>query len=336
MLLINISVVIPTCNRKARLLSLLKNLDESLYPLQEVIIIDSGEERLEPADYKAFSKLNIIYTDSEKSVCIQRNKGISLAKSPWVFLCDDDIEVPRDYLEKISDHITEHSEAVALSGLVLQREQHKWTAKYPVTSTMDLLWRYIFNLGIWGEIYCKDNFICKRLKQYYTTKGNHISKAGWPVITNLAGEYFTTPVYGLGASLIKKEWLIKFPYDEVLDKHGIGENYGVAVDFPSGIHILNDAFVYHHHAHENRLQKSLAYYRRGLALDYFRKTKHNLRHIKKHWFLWSLTGNLLTFIFKRNGIMVKAAFKLIWLTSFNKNPYYRGALSKKKVVKPAL
>ena len=135
MLLINISVVIPTCNRKTRLLSLLKNLDESLYPLKEIIIVDSGEERLEPAEYKAFSKLNIIYTDSEKSVCIQRNKGIALVKSPWVFLCDDDIEVPRDYLQELTDHIKKHKEAVAVSGLVFQQEKTKWVAKYPVTST---------------------------------------------------------------------------------------------------------------------------------------------------------------------------------------------------------
>jgi hypothetical protein len=35
------------------------------------------------------------------------------------------------------------------------------------------------------------------------------------------------------------------PYDEVLDSHGIGDHCSVA-GFGNGIHVLNDAFVYHH------------------------------------------------------------------------------------------
>ena len=81
----DISVVIPTCNRKARLMSLLTNLVSSAYPLSEVIIVDSGEDRLIENDLLAFTDLNITYLDSVKSVCIQRNKGISVAKSEWIF-----------------------------------------------------------------------------------------------------------------------------------------------------------------------------------------------------------------------------------------------------------
>jgi glycosyltransferase involved in cell wall biosynthesis len=331
--LINVSVVIPTCNRKTRLLSLLKNLDQSIYPFHEIIVVDSGEDKLTVKDYKVFLNLNIIYANSEKSVCIQRNKGIAIAKSEWIFLCDDDIEVPADYLEKIAGHITEHPEAKAVSGLVLQLEQGKWTAKYHITSTADLLWRYIFNLGIWGEIYCKDNFISRRLKQFYTAKGNHISKAGWPIITDLSGEYFTTPLYGLGASIIKKEWLAKFPYDEILDNHGIGDNYGLSINYPKdSIHILNTAFVYHHHAQENRLQKSLSYYRRILALDYFRRTNKNISHVKKRWLLWSLTGNLLSFILAGDEKMIKAGLKSIMKILFGQNPYLKATGTNRKIV----
>ena len=85
-----------------------------------------------------------------------------------------------------------------------------------------------------------------------------------------SGEYFITPLYSLGAALIPKSWLIKSPFDEFLDPHGIGEHYGVIAGFPSQkIHVLNNAFVYHHHEEANRLQKSLQYYRRVLALDYY-------------------------------------------------------------------
>jgi glycosyltransferase involved in cell wall biosynthesis len=134
----DISVVIPTCNRKNRLLSLLSYLIQSDYHLKEVIIVDSGEERLESSDIEKFRDLKIIYLDCEKSVCIQRNKGIQAAASSWIFLCDDDIEVPPDYLEKLTNHIVNHPEAGAVSGMVLQKENNDWTATYPETSSFQL------------------------------------------------------------------------------------------------------------------------------------------------------------------------------------------------------
>src|SRR6185312_2141892 len=131
--------------------------------------------------------------------------------------------MPADYLLKLSEHIKAHPEAGAVSGLVLQYEKNEWLNNYPVKSNLDLLCRYIFKLSIWGPLQNNANGLFgKKIKEYYYKKGNHISKAGWPVITNFCGNYFKTPLYGLGASLIKKEWLIHSPFDETLDRHGIG------------------------------------------------------------------------------------------------------------------
>lgn len=331
----NISVVIPTCNRRERLLSLLQNLDKSSYPLLEVIIVDSGESRLVPADYEAFSNLDILYLVSEKSVCIQRNIGIHKSKGQWIFLCDDDIEIPVDYVQKIADHIGIYNEAGAVSGLVLQKEKNEWRSNYPVTSALQLFWKFSFQLSMWGEIKCKrKNAIVKRIQRFYQGKGNHISKAGWPVITDFSGDYFVTPIYGLGASLVKKEWLMQSLYDEVLDRHGIGDNYGVAINFPGNIHILTGAYVYHHQEPINRLQRPLQYFRRALALDYFIRTNRKIRYVKKGWLLWSLTGNLLEFIFVRDGVMIMPAVKTIWRIALGNNPYYKAAKQNTQVTEP--
>ena len=59
--MIEISVVIPTCNRKDRLMSLLHNLEQSTYPLKEVIIVDSGEDRLSEMECSFFKNINITY-----------------------------------------------------------------------------------------------------------------------------------------------------------------------------------------------------------------------------------------------------------------------------------
>jgi glycosyltransferase involved in cell wall biosynthesis len=334
----HISVVIPTCERKARLLSLLQNLDRFTYPLDQVIIVDSGNDRLLPADYSMFSNLDIQYMASEKSVCIQRNTGIRAARSPWIFLCDDDIEMPADYLNLLTDHINAHPEAGAVSGLWMEKQKDGWMATHPVQSSRELFWKYFFQLGIWGEINCtSNNIVIRKIKQYYKRKGNHISKAGWPVNTDFTGDYTICPVYSLGASLVKKEWLIHSPYDETLDRHGIGDNYGVAIDFPApGIHIVSNAFVYHHMEPLNRLKRSLQYYRRVLALDYFIRIKPTLLHIKKYRIVWSLTGSLLNFLWKKDGVMIKAGFKAISKIIFNRNPYLKSSKANKKVTEPML
>jgi glycosyltransferase involved in cell wall biosynthesis len=336
--MMNVSVVIPTCNRKSNLLALLNNLNNSTFPLYEVIVIDSGEEKLQTAEYSMFKNLNIQYINSEKSVCIQRNIGIQKAVSPWIFLCDDDIEMPNDYLQKLTTHLNLHPDTGAVSGCWLQPEKDEWRATYPENSAMELFWKFIFQLSIWGEINCAaNNILIKKIKQYYNSKGNHISKAGWPVITDFSGEYFTTPVYSLGASLIKKKWLLDSPFDEVLDRHGIGDNYGVILSFPGTcIHVLNNTFVYHHQSPINRLQKPMQYYRRTLALDYFIKTKDRLKKTKTRWLVWSLTGNLIRFISSANRMMIKATFRLIIVIVAGNNPYYKAAKERRKVEEPIL
>lgn len=333
-----VSVVIPTCNRKSRLLSLLRHIDQLTCRPAEVIIVDSGEEQLTQPELLAFAHWPVRYVMSEKSVCIQRNIGIAKAVSPWILLCDDDIELPPDYLQKLLAHAAAHPRAGAISGVWLEKTGEEWKASHPEKSARVLTWKYIFHLGIWGDIEgVGNNFFTSRIKAYYNRKGNHISKAGWPVLTQFGGDYFTTPVYSLGGALVKKEWLINSPYDEVLDRHGIGDNYGVAVDFPSpGIHIVTGTCVYHHLEPANRLKRSLQYFRRALALDYFLRTKSNLKHVKRSWLLWSLTGNLLIFIAARDGIMIKASMKAIWKILINKNPYYSGRRSNKNIIEPLL
>jgi glycosyltransferase involved in cell wall biosynthesis len=328
-----ISVVIPSCNRKARLLSLLQHLDQSTYPIYEVIVVDSGEDKLSPHDYAFFKTVKVHYLQSEKSVCIQRNIGIQKAASDWIFLCDDDIEIGRDYIDKLVLHINSNPGAGVVSGLWLQKERGDWTAKYPERSALQLIWKFVFQLSIWGEISCTgNNFFLKRIKKYYSKKGNHISRAGWPVITNFDGNFFTTPLYSLGAAIVKKQWLLLSPFDEVLDRHGIGDNYAVIAGFPEKIvHVVNSAPVYHHHEMENRLQKPLQYYRRALALDYFIKTKQQLKKIKKRWLLWSLMGNLIQFIVAGKKFMIRAAVKSIWKIAIGQNPYYAAAKQSKKV-----
>ncbi|HXO75213.1 MAG TPA: glycosyltransferase family A protein, partial [Puia sp.] len=301
-----ISVVIPTCDRKQRLLSLLDDLNSSSWPLSEVIVVDSGADRITTSELNRFQQLNIVYTTAARSVCIQRNTGIKKAKSPWILLCDDDIEVPVDYIEKLVDHCRTHPGTGAVSGLFLQQEKGEWTAQYPQRSAAWLTWSWFFRLSIWGSIDVQSrNPLVRYIKKYYQRKGNHISKAGWPVITDFSGDFFTTPLYSLGACLVKKTWLEASPFDEVLDRYGMGDNYGVTLGFPGkGIDVLNKAFVYHHKEQANRLARPQQFSRRAFALDYFIYSRRSGLSTRP-WLLWSLTGRLLGFILTRDRSMIR-------------------------------
>jgi hypothetical protein len=139
----------------------------------------------------------------------------------------------------------------------------------------------------------------------------------------------------LGSAVVKREWLVNSPFDEVLDPSGIGDNYGVAVSFPEGIHIVKNTHVYHYRVPENRLKRPLQFYRRGLALDYFMKTKKELRHVGGGWFLWSLTGNFFYYLFSRDLTMMKATLQL-FRRAIGVNPYLAGKAAGIKIVKPEL
>jgi glycosyltransferase involved in cell wall biosynthesis len=320
-----VSVVIPTCNRRERLLSLLRDLGRSTHPIVELVIVDSSDQTLDPADYADFTNnFPIQYIASNrKSVCVQRNLGIHRARGPWILLCDDDMEVPANYLEKLAQHVHTHPEAGAVSGLWLEKSGKGWQSGYPVTTSLELVWRYVFQLSIWGEIRVSGPLIDLIAKRYRRL-GNHISRAGWPVIVDLSGQYFRTPIYSLGASLVRKEWLLESPYDERLDPHGYGDNYGVAVGFPAeAIHVVTGVAVRHHRSQANRLAESEAYARRLLALHYFVASRKGqaLAHVQAPFFIWSLVGQVVFHTSTGNLPFAWAAWNTLLTIVSRRNPH---------------
>jgi len=324
--MLDISVVIPTCNRRERLLAQLRRLCGSTHPVREVLVVDSSDDKLAAADLAPFSSLPVRYIEAPRSVCIQRNIGIRAASSPWILLLDDDNELPADYLARLSDHIAAHPEAGAVSGLVLEPRDGDWHAQFPETSDLVLLWKYLFKLGLWGELHPRSR-LGQMVAARYRSAGNHLAKSGWPVIVEMEAPFFRVPIYTLGASLVKQQWLLASPYDETLESHGLGDNYDVAIGFPDeGIHVLADVHVRHHHAPENRLAAATAAERRMLALDYFIRTRPSLaaRGVRPAWFLWSLVGAAVLHGAGGHGAMARAFGRTLWEVIRGRNPYLDG------------
>jgi glycosyltransferase involved in cell wall biosynthesis len=324
----------------SRVLQTLK--DQILQP-EEIIIVDASDPEIRIEDVvNLFKDIPVKFMASPvASVCAQRNIGVRMAKQDWIFLCDDDLELDTNYLQEIHKHIINNPESGAVSGRFLQQEQAEWVGEYPVTGFADLLWRFLFQLSIWGDINkvssaFPGSIILRWIKNFYSRRSNSLTKAGWPLITSWSVDQLDTTVYSLGASVVRKDWLLRSPYDEVLDPSGIGDNYGVALGLPykRSIRVIGSTAAYNHRAVENRLDRPLAYFRRVLALHYFIKKNKNFGQTTVIWFVWSIIGNLALAILKRDSLMIRANRKVLVLILTGKNPYRLASLRGEKIIKP--
>jgi glycosyltransferase involved in cell wall biosynthesis len=312
-------------------------------PPDEIIVVDSSDYKdtidLLKREYTASS---IVWIRSTPSVCLQRNIGIRAATGNWILLSDDDVEFKDDYLEELENYIRQNSNCGAVAGRLLEYEENTWTDQYQVPDFKHLFWRFIFQLHIWGDIdSVRPHFLERPLvffiKKFYAWRGNGFSLAGWPLITNWKGPVIQTCVYSLGANLIKKEWLINSPYDELLDSRGIGDNYGVALGFPgrNSICVLASTFAYHHRAEENRVDPQTAYYRRLLALHYFiKRNRRRFSPLTNIFFIWSILGKGILFLSKGNHKMATQTFKAMGLILRGRNPYWIGFVNNQKMYSP--
>lgn len=334
-----VSVIIPTRNRPEAIQKALLSLQRQTLQPDEIIVVDSSDDKGYAQKIKSqYSSLPVKWMDAPASVCVQRNIGIRAASGDWILLCDDDIIFADDYLQKLVGYAKANPQCGALAGRLLQEERNQWTSEYPVKNFLDLLWRFIFQLSIWGDLSSvKTSLLNKPLllliNKFYQKRDNGFTLSGWPLITSWS-EVFQTSIYSLGANLIRREWLLQSPYDEVLDKSGIGDNYGVALGFPQhrAIHVLSSTVAHHARATQNRLVKPIAYYRRIMALHYFIKRSGNFPKSTPFFFIWSLMGNAIMYSFKRDREMYKATKKAMILISKNKNPYWIAYLKGQKIV----
>lgn len=326
----NISVVIPTRNRPESLHRLLRSLQDQTHPVFEVIVVDASDTT--PAEIslrQRFPQLNVILLPSQPSVCFQRNSGIRHATSPYVFLCDDDIEVPPDYISTLAAYIVQHPEALAVTGLVLQKnEKGEWSSQFPPATFRQLLWKFIFQTSVWAEVSRVPTgrlpgLFLRGMKKFYQWRGNTFTLSGMPLITHFASPVVATAVYGLGASIIRRDWLLRHPYDERLDTYGIGDNYGVAIRLPANnpIRLVTAAHVYHYQESENRLPGELVYFRRILAWHYFMTRSERFNRFTRMVLYWSLFGNLVSQLILGQSTFAGATLKAMGLILSGKNPY---------------
>ena len=102
----DISVIIPTLDRRELLKRTLDSVIRQNKKPREIIVVDNGSK---DHTYEMVSSLfsNVIYLkENKKGVSVSRNKGILSAKSKWIALLDsDDVWKPEKLEKQINFHI---------------------------------------------------------------------------------------------------------------------------------------------------------------------------------------------------------------------------------------
>ena len=132
----NISIIIPTYNRKSFLIHAIDSVLNQTYQNLELIIIDDGSSD-KSVEYikKKYSNIKI-YKQSNKGVSSARNKGIKLSSNSWLAFLDSDdrwhpkkLEKQISYLIKNTKYKICHTDEIWIKkGIKIN--QHKKHKKY--------------------------------------------------------------------------------------------------------------------------------------------------------------------------------------------------------------
>lgn len=135
----NVSVVIPTCNRADLLERAIKSVAEQTYKNFEIIVVDDGEESPKKV-LENFSDLQILYHKNEKKLGGggSRNMGVSLAKHSVIAFLDDDDTWKKNKLEKQVAALVENKEAVFCFCAVLNVFPNKEERTHVVDGLSDV------------------------------------------------------------------------------------------------------------------------------------------------------------------------------------------------------
>ena len=323
-----VSAVIPTRNRAASLTRLLVSLAAQTHAPVETIIVDASDASPDASGLRGrYPSLNIRIITTPPSLCVQRNIGIAGAAGNLILLADDDIEFPPSYIASLLTYLVEHPAEGALSGMLREATDAGLVIRDQAPLQPGrLLWSYVFQTSVWGNAGSLEGHAwAGPLRRFYRRRGNTFSLAGWPLLTDASAPAFRTAVYGLGGAMVRKSWLLAAPFDERLDRSGIGDNYGVALGFPGDrpIVVLTTFTYVHHRSPEQRLPPSRAYVLRVLALDHFMTGSSRFNLVNRLLLRWSLLGSAAAFALTGSIGKAGAALSVLLRLLLGLNPYRR-------------
>lgn len=133
----DLTVIIPTLNRKKSLFQTLESYQKYEKDYNEIIIIDQSNENMKDELLKKYKKIKYIHYPFPSSTRA-RNIGIIESKSDILVFSDDDIEVLPDTLKNIKK-ILEKNKNISLIGAFNEFEKEKLSEKINLENILSCL-----------------------------------------------------------------------------------------------------------------------------------------------------------------------------------------------------
>ena len=290
----DISVIIPTYNRKEDLKITLKSLSKNLRDLKEIIVVDQSKNQETKKLIESLNAKKLKYVFSKTpSITIARNLGVKKSSKDSKIICfiDDDVSIEGNYFKEILEVFNSNNLVKAAAGYVNIPENEK---EPPIENML----RRLFFISF------KEVSGARIISAYGNTYPLRLNK-----------EINSHWIPGVNMCYLKSVF-DEQKFDENLLGYTVAEDidfsYRLYKKYPTGLIITPRAKLIHRVSNKEREESKRISYINQVDHFYFQfKNLNNFTHILK--FLWSLYGitilRSLNFIFNLNN---KSKLKFVY------------------------
>lgn len=275
----NISVIICTLDNWQMLDELLNGISKQNVKPFEIIIVH-GEKNLETRNISLKwnrNRLNIIYRSAPRSLVIQRNMGIDIAKGEIICFLDDDVVLEQDYFRSILETYKADSTLGGVQGTITNNKKTSFIKR------------------VFYKLFLLDNM-----------HGNgKLKKSGLPSFHRPVSTSVGVKVFNGCLMSFRSDVLTNNKFDLFFEKNWWGDDYENSYNIAKKHTLLQipNARLFHYGNTSFKKSTKLEYMR-GKNLRYIRN-KHGLcKGLNRLFCFWSDMGQLVHYFilyFKGEG-----------------------------------
>jgi GT2 family glycosyltransferase len=135
-----VSVIIPTWNRADLLSTILANVREQTYPIEQTIVVDNGStdgSALIAEEFGAF----VIRLPDNQGFAAAVNRGLQVAATTWVAIFNNDLTVPSTWISTIVGEATRTGASFGTGKLLSAQAPGRIDGTYDLLSRAGTSWR---------------------------------------------------------------------------------------------------------------------------------------------------------------------------------------------------
>jgi GT2 family glycosyltransferase len=140
----SVTVIIPSFNAASLVQLVLENLRAQTILPAEIIVIDNGSEDETAAVVRANGG-SLIPLTANHGFAAAVNEGIEAARSDWLLILNNDVELRPDWLEKVLNAVEESSAYFAVGKLLQKRNPRRLDGTWDLISRAGCAWRCGWN-----------------------------------------------------------------------------------------------------------------------------------------------------------------------------------------------